>query len=134
MSGERVTFRSVELMTCVSMPNLSRSEFSPRYRSTPGSRLKKFFPGRGEKSRGPEQRQSFAARPRNHGTVDEPKRVLPQKRGLIFERDRNGSSPGKFFIQIFPGLHRLFYVRICIEGHQGNSPKTNTLIILIVPR
>jgi len=71
---------------------------------------------------GAEQRQSFAARSRHHGAVDEPERILSQERGLIFEGDWNRPPPGKFFIQIFPGLRRFFYVRIRVE-RQSDSPK-----------
>jgi hypothetical protein len=44
------------------------------------------------------------------------------------------SSSGKFFIQMFPRLRRLFYMRIRIERHRSNSLKSNTLIRVIVPR
>jgi hypothetical protein len=48
--------------------------------------------------------------------ADHVKRILSQQRRLIFKRDRNRSSSGKFFIQMFPRLRRLFYMRIRIDS------------------
>ena len=89
---------------------------------------KGFFPGVARRGRCAEQRQSFAARARHHGAVDEPERILSQKSGLIFECDGNRSPPGKFFLQMFPRLRRLFYVGIRIERHQSSSPETKILL------